>query len=135
MARCSGLGFRGPLDDEMIKDYKDLKVWQKGIDLVKQTYAVTEVFPSTEKYSLAAQMRRAAVSIPSNIAEGFARKNTKEYRQFLFIALSSCAELDTQLIIAEDQKLLNQNTAERIKEELNHEMRMIRNLTKNLVSS
>lgn len=78
-----------------VKDYKDLKVWQNGIEIVDKVYTATEHFPNSELYGLSSQMRKAAVSIPSNIAEGFVRQYTKEYTQFLFISLGSCAELET----------------------------------------
>jgi len=80
--------------------YRDLVVWQKGILLVKEVYKVTGAFPSEEKYGLASQMRRAAVSIPSNIAEGQARRTTGELIQLLSNAEGSRAELDTQFVIA-----------------------------------
>lgn len=75
-------------------------VWQKAISLVTQVYAATKTFPGEELYGLANQMRRSAVSIPSNISEGAARQSTKEYLKFLYIALGSASELDVQLIIA-----------------------------------
>jgi len=84
-----------------MKHYKDLLVWQKAISLVTQVYVVTRSFPREERYGLTSQIRRAAVSIPSNIAEGQARLTPGEFRQFLGIAKGSLAELDTQLIIAE----------------------------------
>jgi four helix bundle protein len=80
-----------------VKDYKDLHVWQKGMELAKQIYLLTSRFPSEEKFGLTSQMRRAAVSIPSNIAEGQARNTTGEYIQFLSHSEGSAAELDTQL--------------------------------------
>lgn len=80
--------------------YKDLLVWQKGIALVKQAYLVTGKFPADEKFGLVSQMRRAAVSVPSNIAEGQARHMTGEFVQFISHAEGSVAELDTQFIIA-----------------------------------
>jgi len=83
-----------------IKSYRDLKIWQKGIELVKTVYVLTHKFPKSETFGLASQMQRSAVSIPSNIAEGHARQHTGEYRQFLYIALGSTAELDTQTVIA-----------------------------------
>jgi len=83
-----------------MKNFKELKVWQKGIELVALVYTVTTTFPEEEKYGLSAQMRRAAVSIPSNIAEGHLRKTAKDFKQFLSIARGSCAELETQIIIA-----------------------------------
>ena len=80
-----------------INDYKDLLVWQKGIALAKDIYVLTRRFPSEEKYGLIAQMRRAAVSVPSNIAEGQARNTRGEFVQFLGHAEGSLAELDTQV--------------------------------------
>lgn len=85
-----------------LKSYKELTVWQKSIKLVKEIYQLTNEFPKSEVYGLAIQMRRAAVSIPSNIAEGYLRKNRKEFLQFLRISYGSSAELETQLIIAQD---------------------------------
>jgi len=81
---------------EKINDFKDMRIWQKGIEVVKDIYAVTKKFPNDELYGLTSQMRRSAVSIPSNIAEGFRRYHNKEYRQFLYIAMGSCAELETR---------------------------------------
>jgi four helix bundle protein len=86
--------------NEKVRNYKDLLIWQKGIDLAKEIYKLTSGFPDSEKYGLSNQLRRAAVSIPSNIAEGHSRKSDKEFGHFLRIALGSCAEVDTQLIIA-----------------------------------
>jgi four helix bundle protein len=82
------------------RKHHDLLVWQQGIELVKAIYAVTVHFPPTETYGLVSQMRRAAVSVPSNIAEGAARDSNKEFAQFLVIARGSLSELDTQLRIS-----------------------------------
>ncbi len=82
--------------------YKDLIVWQKSYELTRQIYILTKKFPKDELYGLTSQMRRAAVSLPSNIAEGHSRKSTKEYIQFLRIAFGSAAELETQLLLAKD---------------------------------
>ena len=87
-------------EDTRVKSYKDLLVWQNGIELVKQVYVLTQQFPSEEKFGLVSQMRRAAVSVPSNIAEGQARKSTAEFTQFLSITQGSLAELETQLIVS-----------------------------------
>ncbi len=84
------------------RSYKDLLVWQKGIALAKLIYVITRGFPAEEKFGLIAQMRRAAVSVPSNIAEGQARHTTGEFIQFISHAEGSVAELDTQLILAVD---------------------------------
>lgn len=81
-------------------NHKDLDVWKRSMDLVEATYKLTQQFPDAEKFGLTSQMRRAAVSIPSNIAEGSARKGDKELIQFLHIALGSVAELETQYLIA-----------------------------------
>lgn len=83
-----------------VKSYRDLKVWVKGIDLAKQVYELTSGFPKDEVYGLTSQMRRAAVSVPANIAEGHARQHRKEFRQFVYHSLGSLAELDTMRILA-----------------------------------
>jgi four helix bundle protein len=85
---------------EKPQNYKDLVVWQKGISLAKLTYQLTATFPGEEKFGLVSQMRRAAVSIPSNIAEGQARHTTGEFIQFISHAEGSTAELETQLILS-----------------------------------
>jgi len=84
-----------------VKTHKDLEIWQNGIELVVQIYEITSKFPKTEIYGLTSQLRRSAVSVPSNIAEGAARNSDKEFIQFLYISLGSLSELETQLIIAE----------------------------------
>ena len=89
-----------PLIAAKVGGYKDLLVWRKGIELVKEIYRMTKPFPADERFGLVSQMRRAALSIPSNIAEGQARKTTGEFVQFLSQAEGSLAELDTQLILA-----------------------------------
>jgi four helix bundle protein len=83
-------------------NFKELKVWKASIQLCKSTFILTGTFPSTERYGLISQMSRAAVSIPSNIAEGCGRKSNKKLHQFLSIALGSSFELETQLIIAKE---------------------------------
>jgi len=83
-----------------IKNYKELKIWQKGIEIAEKVYLITDDFPKSELYGLTSQMRKASVSISSNIAEGFVRQYSKEYKQFLYISLGSCAELETQLILS-----------------------------------
>src|SRR5438045_7445941 len=87
------------------QSYKDLNVWQKGIELAKLIYTLTARFPAEEKFGLISQMRRAAVSIPSNIAEGQARHTTGEFIQFISHAEGSIAELNTQLILSIELKL------------------------------
>lgn len=85
-----------------INSFKDLTAWQKSISLAKLVYKITENFPKEETYGLTSQMRRAAVSIPSNIAEGSKRAGEKDYSQFLRIASGSASELETQIVIAKD---------------------------------
>jgi four helix bundle protein len=87
-----------------IKTHKDLDVWKKSMDLVERVYRRTERFPDSEKYGLTNQIRRCAVSVSSNIAEGAARNTDKEFVQFCYIALGSLSELETQFLIAERLK-------------------------------
>ena len=84
-----------------MKTHKELDVWKVSVDLAKEVYQVTRGFPRDEQFGLVSQMRRSAVSIASNIAEGAARQGTKEFIQFLYVAVSSASELDTQLEIAQ----------------------------------
>lgn len=83
----------------MTNSFKDLQVWEKSIQLVELTYGISRMLPKSETYSTCSQMQRAAVSIPSNIAEGYKRVNRKEYVQFLAVANASAAELESQIII------------------------------------
>ena len=84
-----------------MKTHKDLDVWKKSVDFVTDVYQITNTFPNHELYGIVNQIRRAAVSIPSNIAEGAARKHKKEFVHYLHVALGSMAELETQLIISQ----------------------------------
>jgi len=81
-------------------DHKNLNVWKESIDLVTHVYKICEMLPDSEKYGLISQLKRAAVSMPSNIAEGAARNSDKEYIHFLYIALGSLSEIETQIVIA-----------------------------------
>ncbi len=94
-----------------VRSYRDLKIWQKGIELVKAVYALTRTFPKHETYALADQLRRSSVSVPSNIAEGQARQHTGEFRRFLYIALGSAAEVDTQIVIAQELGYISEQEA------------------------
>ena len=91
----------------MAQHYRELIAWQKAMALVKDVYEVTNGFPDDERFGLVSQMRRCAVSIPSNIAEGQARNTTGEFKQFIGVARGSIAELTTQLLIAEQLGYLN----------------------------
>ena len=115
-----------------IKNFRDLEVWKLGIKIVTDIYRLTGEFPKSEIYGLVSQMRRAAVSIPSNISEGFNRYHNKEYRQFLFIALGSCAELETQLEISTNLKYMEKQTRDELIDKVSHETGMLRNLIKKL---
>lgn len=86
----------------MLKNYQELNVWKKGYKLCLEIYLITKDFPEEERYGLTSQIRRAAVSVPSNIAEGYGRQTTKEYTQSLYIAYGSICELETQTLNAKD---------------------------------
>jgi four helix bundle protein len=115
-----------------IKNYKDLDIWKRSIKLVEDIYRLTKSFPKEELYGLTSQMRRAAVSIPSNIAEGFTRFHNKEYKQFLYIALGSCSELSTQIIIASRLKYFDNNKIEQLLNEIDEICRMTMSLIKKI---
>ncbi len=116
------------------RSYKDLIVWQKGIALAKLIYQLTKKFPSEEKFGLVAQMRRAAVSISSNVAEGQARHTTGEFIQFISHAEGSVAELDTQLILSIELKFCNSVTAEPTFALINEIRRMLNALRRKLAA-
>ncbi len=117
---------------ERIQSFKDLEIWQRGINLTESIYKLTKLFPDEERYCLTSQIRRAAISIPSNIAEGFGRRYNKEYRQFLHVSLGSCAELITQLIIAARLKYIDENTLNKLSTEADEISKMIMALIKKL---
>lgn len=118
---------------EKVKNFKELKMWQKGIEIVKDIYALTNRFTKEEMFGLTSQMRRSAISIPSNIAEGFKRSHNKEYKQFLHITLGSLAELETQLIIAKELGFIEENEMDNIVEKIDHVSRMVSSYAKKLV--
>ena len=95
-----------------MSDYKKLLVWQKGIELAEEIYKITKLLPDDEKFGLSSQMRRAAISIPSNIAEGQSRHSKKEFIHFLRIAQGSNSELETQLILCENLSFLSEKDVE-----------------------
>jgi len=115
-----------------LESFKDLKTWQKGFALVNEIYRATKTFPREELYGLTSQMRRAAVSIPSNIAEGFQRWHEKEFKQHLNIALASLAELETQVLIASELNYLDKPFCKNILETIDHVTKMAVNLAKKL---
>jgi len=115
-----------------IKRYRDLDIWKKGIELVKDIYKSTEKFPKQKMYGLVGQMRPSSISIPSNVAEGFRRYHNREYMQFLYVSLGSCAELKTQITIAKELKYMKQDKEAVLLEKLDHICRMTSNLLKKL---
>lgn len=100
--RTSEIARKALFRQDMIRAHRKLKAWQIARTLVKDIYGMTRTFPSFEQYGLSAQMQRAAISIPSNIAEGAGRKSSREFRRFLLLARGSLAELETQLLLAGD---------------------------------
>jgi four helix bundle protein len=121
--------------DMSIQSYKDLVVWQKAMDMVENIYTCTKDFPSDEKYGLTSQMRRCAISIPSNIAEGNRRGTRKDYHQFILVAFASGAELETQLLIARRLGYLDDNQAQKMETLLDEIMRMLNALQQRLHSA
>ncbi|WP_270089172.1 four helix bundle protein [Sphingobacterium sp. SYP-B4668] len=111
-----------------MKTHKDLDVWKKSIDLVTTIYELSKVFPKDEVYGLTNQIRRAAVSIPSNISEGAARQSKKEFIQFLYIALGSAMEVETQLIISKNLQYISEKKQIEILDELSCISKMINGL-------
>jgi four helix bundle protein len=110
---------------QIIKGYKTLLIWQVGMDLVEQTYQMSESFPPQERYGLTSQMRRAAVSIPSNIAEGYRRKSNADFIQFLRISFGSASELETQMLIALRLGYISQNQLKNLDELLSRYMQLM----------
>lgn len=112
-----------------IESYKNLIVWQKAMDLVTAIYKITAGFPREEIYSLSSQIKRAAISIPSNIAEGSRRSSRKDFRNFLLIAFGSGSELETQLEIAKRLSFVTKNDLALAENLLSEVMKMINKLS------
>lgn len=115
-----------------IKSYQDLDVWKMGMDLTFKIYKLMKTFPMEEKFGLISQIQRAAVSIPSNIAEGWGRGSTKEYIQFLRIARGSVYEMETQIMIANKIDYLNEATMQDILQQTNAIGKMLLSLIRSL---
>lgn len=116
-----------------IKSYRELFIWQKGIKIVVLVYKVTKCFPKEEIYALTSQLKRASVSIPSNIAEGFGRQTDKSFNHFLNIARGSLNEIETQLIIAKELEFISDNNLfNEIMFLIEEESKMIHSFSKNL---
>ena len=118
----------------MLKNYKELNVWQKAYAFCLQIYRLSKHFPNEEKYGLTAQIRRSALSIPSNIAEGYGRKTTVDYIRFLYIAYGSLCELETQIMLSGDLTYLEQKDLENLKRNLSDVERMLNALIRSLES-
>lgn len=114
-------------------NYKELKVWQKARELVKFTYQLTKIFPKEEIYSLTSQIRRAVISIPSNISEGAGHSSKKEFSRFLEIAYASTCELDTQIILSYDLKFINQSELNDSTKYIEELQKMLNGLIKSLI--
>lgn len=112
----------------MLTSYRQLKVWQKSIDLVTEIYRLTKLFSREELYGIVSQIRRAVVSIPSNIAEGYSRKHRQEYIQFIRIAFASGAELESLLIISKKLQLAPTKEFKKSEELLGEVMKMLNRL-------
>ena len=117
-----------------MKSHKNLDAWKVAMDLAKQVYQATNHFPPKEQFGLVSQMRRCAVSIPSNIAEGAARQGTKEFIHFLHIALGSCSELDTQIEIAMATNMADGNMLSVLQDETTRTMKLLSGLIRSLKS-
>lgn len=117
---------------QKIRNFRDLEVWRLGMALAEDVYALTREFPRDELYGLTSQMRKAVVSIPSNIAEGFNRYHQADYRRFLFIALGSCGELETQVELSARLGYTAEAAKADLLDKLDHENRMLRNLAKSI---
>lgn len=116
----------------MLRTHKDLEAWKNSMNLVTLIYEVTKLFPKEEIYGLTNQIRRSAVSIPSNIAEGMARNSDKEKIQFLFVSIGSLSELETQLMISNNLSILKTEKLQEFIDRINHIRAQIHGLIKYL---
>jgi four helix bundle protein len=117
-----------------IRSHRDLIVWQRAMGTVTEIYRVTNVFPATEKFGLTSQLRRAAVSIPSNIAEGYGRGTSQDYLRFLRISRGSLFEVDTQLLIATNMGFLSHDQYQQVENQLAETGRVLAGLIKSIES-
>ena len=116
----------------MLKNFKELKVWQKSYKLCLKVYKITKKFPKTEIYSFTSQMRRAALSIPCNIAEGYGRKTTPDYLRFLYMSYGSICELETQILLAGDLGYLEKENFSVLHSAIGEVERMLKALIKSI---
>ena len=116
----------------MLKNHKELKVWQKSYQLCLEVYRITAGFPKDEKFGLTSQIRRSVVSVPSNIAEGYGRQTTADYIKFLYIAYGSNYELETQILLSGDLDYIDRDMVEAVIDKINEVERMLKALIKSL---
>ena len=116
----------------MLKNYKELQVWQKSYKLCLEIYSITKGFPKDEQYGLTSQIRRASVSLPSNIAEGYGRKTTPDYLRSLYIAYGSCCELETQILLSGDLGYIKDTNRKELLAKIGDVERMLKALIKAL---
>jgi len=114
------------------KSYRDLDVWQKSMRLAKRPYQITQKFPSDERFGLTNQLRRAAVSVPSNLAEGHARFGSGEFSRFISITMGSVAEIETQIFLSKDLGYITSEVTQEILAELDAIGKMLRGLAKSI---
>ena len=114
----------------MVRTFKDLDVWQKSYLLCLKIYKISRAFSTEEKFGLISQVRRAAISVPSNIAEGFGRKTTREYIYFLYVAYGSLCELETQIYISRDLRYLSNDKCGEMEKILKDIAKMLQSLIK-----
>ena len=117
----------------MLRNYKELKVWQKSYQLCLNVYKMTQKYPKSEVYGFTSQMRRAALSIPCNIAEGYGRKSTADYLRFLYMSYGSACELETQILLSGDLAYLEAESLSDIQQDFEEVERMLKALIKSLV--
>ena len=116
----------------MLKNYKELNVWQKSYKLCLDIYNITKGFPKDEQYGLTSQIRRAAISLPSNIAEGYGRKTTPDYLRSLYIACGSCCELETQILLSSDLGYIEDKDIKELPSKIGEVERMLKALIRSL---
>jgi four helix bundle protein len=116
----------------MLKNYKELQVWQKSYKLCLEIYSITKGFPKDEQYGLTSQIRRASVSLPSNIAEGYGRKTTPDYLRSLYIAYGSCCELETQILLSGDLGYIKDTNRKELLAKIGDVERMLKALIRTL---
>ena len=119
-------------DEKVLKSFRELKVWKKAYDLCLEIFRITKKFPREERYVLSYQMRKSALSIPSNIAEGYGRKTRADYIRILYIAYGSACELDTQISLSGDLNYIQETELENIKKEISEVGIMLRALIRAL---